>query len=206
MRIQTKFIPTPGSIVEAFVSTVDNEPRLLKVKKVIMSHSNDYLFEYIPLRLNHAKEHCIMNCCLITKVIKHNRIIPKKINYYARSQKEINKEGKTLKYNKGHYWGTLPYIVYFILSKENVKVQQPVDIDKLYALYNKTKEGFCGCTPGISRFASIPIFNKKRIKKWVLKNYPKFLKDVNSWNAEIKKNNEEIEAQYWEDVENELFD
>lgn len=134
----------------------------------------------------------------ILTMIANNEIDPR-----AFAWKELANRGMD---NKGHYCGLLPHIVYFILSKENVKIQQPVDTEKLYALYNKTKEGFCGCIPGFFRFASIPIFNKKRIKKWVLKNYPKFLKDVNSWNAEIKKNNEEIEAQYWEDVENGLFD
>jgi len=183
-------IPTPGSIVKTICV---GKERIITVKEIVLTHDNLYLIRYDD---KDGKESSV-NCSLVTEIIYHNNLIPKPINYFDKYD-----EYNYIYHTKKKYCGSLLSIAASCMSKLSYNIDRPLDPNKLYSLFEKSKPGLVGKT----NYEGYPILRKDKIKTWAAKNWSKFLCDKKEWLAEIVRRNKEIADQYWEDVERDMND
>jgi len=186
-------IPTVGSIVKTICA---GKERVIRVEEIVLTHDNLYLIKYY----NEEEKVTFINCSLITEIIYYNKINPKPINYFKRYDEDIY-----LHYSKKTYCGPIPSIVSICMSKLPYNIDRPIDSEKLMVLFNKTKPGLIGKVSfGLSDHPGFPIIKKNKIKKWVVRNWNKFLINKNDWKKEIDQTNKEIADEYWADLEKEM--
>lgn len=126
--------------------------------------------------------------------------------------KNKQRYGCVHRFKKGYYIGSIFELTIFILSPKYDNRLIPIDSNKLFELYDKTKPGFSGwyvILPKGNNFhingdeIKYPILNKKRFKKWVEKNHYKLLKSKKKLQSE---KNEVLRQEYLEEVFYDFFE
>jgi len=184
------YIPSPGAVVELkSISGHDYNVdfNTVLVKKVKPDNYGGILFSYND---RDNKEHWV-NVCNIDMVHMHGKT-GRKLNIYQLPLEQNIMCASALKCSKSSYHGSLLNIVAYCLSKVDGNITSPIDQDKLSWLFHKAWR---------LRPAGYFILNKKKIRKWVAKNYSKFLTDKKLLKEEQSDFRNIYAKQYWEDVE-----
>lgn len=197
----TNIIPTPGSVVETYVKVIDRR-RTFTVKDVFLNRDAHHILSYI----NDDGEESYINVSHVVKIISASKIIPKRINYFRERSEVIRGEEKYLS-RGSNYVGPLRSIISLCLAKLSTEVSGPIDYDKLKELFDKSRPGLVKCHNVDYPFdIALPIVNKKKIQKWVAKNYYKFLMKKSDWRRIVKQEQKREEEEYYKDLDDGVFD
>lgn len=207
MNTKSPIIPTTGSVVKAYFDH-SKETVVVKVKKVELTSYNDFLVKgtvilIAPAENSHMKidKDKMFNCCFITEVLESDGRIDRKPTLYKPD--EYPKEILTTKRN--HYCGTLSRMTAHVLGGIHVQADRPIDFEKLQNLFYKQKPGLIG-TVGFGNIVRYPLVRKGPFKKWVSKNYNKFLSTKKEFNASVRERQRIEEEDYFKDLEHEMMD
>jgi len=171
--------------------------RVLEIKTRLgkQNRGRDYIAPLIKYKNLNTGEEKSCDMGWVVEILKSSKEIPRKENIFKNPQLRWIKKSK-----KGVWESFLPDLIALSLKDINNTILTHINVYMANLLYIKDRKP--GCVRD-GEFSLIYRVNKKPFKKWVSKNYEKFMVSKKEQSRHITEINMTYEKEYWESIEEE---